>query len=97
MIRAKLHLVGGEALLAACDSELFGKCLEDDSGFRISIKDFYDGGEVTEDEFGEMLAQATSANLVGAKTVNVAAKRKLVDPDKVKEVAGVPHALLFLM
>ncbi len=97
MIRAKLHLIGGEALLAACDAELFGNCLEDDSGFSISLKGFYDGGEATEDEFGGMLAQATSANLVGAKTVGVAVRLKLVDPDNVREVAGVPHALLFQM
>lgn len=98
MIRAKFHTIGGEILLAACDCELFGKKINDESGISLNLQGkFYDGAEVTEEEFCNMLAQATSANLVGQKVVGIAVKHNEVDPESVKEVAGVPHALLFYM
>ena len=51
MIRAKFHNQGGEILLAACDCDLFGKVLEDESGLCINLRgSFYDGPEVTEEE-----------------------------------------------
>jgi len=98
MIRAKLHLIGGEALLAACDADLFGSCLEDDSGVKINLKgSFYDGAEVSEEEFKNMLCQSTSANLVGPKTVALAVELQIVEQENVLEVNGVPHALVFQM
>ena len=98
MIRARFHRVGGEILLAACDSELYGKCLEDDSGLRVSLAgDFYAGSEVTEEEFCGMLVQATSANLVGERTVKAAVEQEFIHQDGVLLVGGVPHALLFCL
>ncbi len=98
MIRAKFHNIGGEILLAACDLELFGKTIDDPTGLSLNMQGgFYDGPEVTEEEFCNMLAQATSANLVGERVVKIAVQQNEIDPENVKEVAGVPHALLFTM
>jgi hypothetical protein len=98
MIRVRFHRVGGEVLLAACDSELFGRCLEDESGLSLRLKgSFYEGDEVNEEEFAGMLAQVTSANLVGERTVRIAKEKNLISKDGVLVIAGVPHALLFYM
>ena len=97
MIKAKFHNIGGEILLAACDCDIFGKVLEDSEVVLNLTGAFYDGPEVSEEEFCNMLAQATSANLVGPKVVDIAVKQSEIEPSNVKEIAGVPHALLFYM
>ena len=98
MIKAKLHLIGGEALLAACDVDLFGTVIEDDSGVTINLKgSFFDGTDVDKEEFCNMLCQCTSANLVGKDTVAIAVELKLVEPENIKDLKGVPHALVFQM
>jgi len=103
MIIAKFHRQGGELLLAACDSELFGKCLEsnsDESAEELKLDlgtEFFNGEKVDEDEFCSMLVQATSANLVGSKTVELAVKMEMVHPDSVMEICGVPYAMFFCM
>ena len=97
MINAKFHRQGSEILLAACDSELSGKCFEtDEQKLDLGIE-FYNGEEVTEEEFCSMLVQATSANLVGPRTVELAVKMETVHPDSVIEICGVPHAMFFNM
>ena len=84
-------------MLAACDSELAGKCLEtDDLKLDLGIE-FYNGEKVTEDEFCNMLVQATSANLVGPKCIELAVKMEPVHPDAVIEICGVPHAMFINM
>jgi hypothetical protein len=97
VIRAKFHNVGGERLLAACDCEVFGKIIEDSEIVLDLTGRFYDGPEVSEEEFRNMLAQATSANLVGKKAVSIAVEQSEVELTNVMEIAGVPHALLFYM
>ena len=97
MIIARFHRSSGEILLAACDSELIGKCFEtEDIKLDLGIE-FYNGEEVTEDEFCGMLAQATSANLVGPRVIELAVKENMVHPDAVIEICGVPHAMFFSM
>ncbi len=84
-------------MLAACDSELFGKCLETED-LKLDLgTEFFNGEKVTEDEFCSMLVQATSANLVGPRTVELAVKMELVHPDAVMEICGVPHSMFFNM
>lgn len=97
MIIAKFHRSSGEILLAACDSELFGKCLETDELKMDLGNEFYNGEEVTEEEFCGMLAQATSANLVGPRVIELAVKENMVHPDSVLDICGVPHAMFFCM
>ena len=97
MIIAKFHRQSGEILLAACDSELFGKCLESDD-LKLDLgTEFFNGEKVNENEFCSMLVQATSANLVGPITVKLAVKMEMVHPDAIIEICGVPHAMFFCM
>lgn len=84
-------------MLAACDCEIFGKSLEDSEVVLNIGGSFYDGAEVTEEEFCMMLTQATSANLVGERVVGIAIKNGDIDPSNVRVIDGVPHAMLFCM
>jgi len=97
MIIAKFHRQSGETLLAACDSDLFGKRLESDDLTLDLSTEFFNGSEVTEAEFRGMMVQATSANLVGPRTIKLAVEEDMVHPDAVIEICGVPHAMFFSM
>jgi len=97
MIVAAFHKAGSEILLAACDASLHGKRLEEE-GMVIDLGSaFFDGNQVSGDEFLGMLAQATSGNLVGRKAVDLAIKAECIHPDAVAEICGVPHAIFFCM
>lgn len=95
MIIARFHRQSGEMLLAACDEELFGKCLESDELKLDMGSSFFDGEKVTDEEFCGMLAQATSANLVGQRAIALAIEQGYVHSDAVLIVCGVPHAIFF--
>ncbi len=93
MIMAVFHRQGGELMLAACDSDIYGQCFEDEL-LKLDLgSGFYKGEEVTEEEFRGMLAQATSANLVGSRCVAIAIELEMVHPDAVLTICGQPHAL----
>jgi hypothetical protein len=97
MIVAAFHKTGSEILLAACDASLHGKRLEEEDIVMDLGSAFFDGNHVSEEEFLGMLAQATSGNLVGKKTVELAIKAECIHPDAAVEICGVPHAMFFCM
>lgn len=88
MIWCKWHEHGRDRLLAGCSEELLGKTVE---GFAVYER-FYKGKLVTEEEFGEMLAQCTIANLVGKRVIKIAKEKGFVQEKSVKTVGGFPHA-----
>jgi hypothetical protein len=97
MIMTKLHGSGFEVILAACDSELFGRKL-DDGELTIDLGSaFFRGNEVSEEEFRGMLAQATSANIVGKDAVRIDVECECIHPDAVLEICGIPYAMFFCM
>ena len=97
MITARFHTKGAEFILAACDSDLLGKRLEDADTAMDLATDFFNGDEVTGDEFRGMLARATSANLVGCEAVRIAVEEGCVHRDAVSKVSGIPFAIFFCM
>ena len=97
MIKAVFHRQGGEVLLAACESELFGRCLESDDLVLDLGSEFYNGEEVNGEEFCGMLVQATQANIVGHEAVRLAIQQNMVHPDSVIEICGIPHAMFICM
>ncbi len=91
---AKIHSRGNKSVLAACDSELLGKTLSKEIGFRVS-EAFYGGKKVGEKEFLELLEEHENANLVGKKCVNAAIQKGLIKETSVIKVGKVPHAQIF--
>ncbi|MDK2384853.1 MAG: DUF424 family protein [Candidatus Korarchaeota archaeon] len=88
----KVHRVGGDVMLAACDEELRGKRFEEGT-LRIEVsKTFYGGFRAELDELVEYMRQATIMNLVGKRVVSAAVEAGYVHPEAVIKIAGVPHA-----
>jgi len=92
LITARVHKYGREIVVAACDKDLIGKVLRD-GDLRLEVSScFYEGEDVDEEKLLNRLSLATIANLVGKRTVSIAAKHNYINEDCVLTIAGVPHA-----
>ena len=95
MFFAKVHKVGGEVLVACCDADMLGKRLrEGDLELHIS-ESFYGGENVDAKRLMEMMAEATSANLIGDKVVKLAVNEGIIEESGILDVCGTSHAQLF--
>lgn len=92
MISVKVYVRDTEVLLAACDEELIGTTLRS-GDIRLTVsRSFYHSNIVSEEEFEDMMCEATSMNLVGNRTVGLAKKVGRVAPDAVMVIGDVEHA-----
>jgi hypothetical protein len=93
----KSYQQGVQRLVAACDAELLGT-QHREGKFRLDVAPgFYDGLRVDQETLTAYLRGCTVANLVGARTVELAIGMGLVDPENVLRVDGVPHAQVLVM
>jgi hypothetical protein len=84
--------VGGNVVLAICDSEVLGKTLREGKIVFHVKEEFYKGGLVTIEEAVDMIENSTIVNMVGKCCVEKAIKRGYVHPQAVLNIEGVPHA-----
>jgi hypothetical protein len=97
MITVRVHRHGRELVVAACDKELIGKTLREGQ-LKLDVSEsFYEGEDADEDLLVNRLSLATVANLVGKKTVAIAAKHEFISEEGVILIAGVPHAQMVRM
>ncbi|MGD0056573.1 MAG: DUF424 family protein [Methanomassiliicoccales archaeon] len=97
MITVRVHRIGGEIVVAACDKDLIGKVLRDGE-LRLEVAScFYEGEDADEEKLLNRLSIATIANLVGKRTISIAAKHNYINEDCVLRIAGVPHAQMVRM
>ena len=87
-------------VVAICDSDLIGKKFESGK-FQLDVKEsFYKGEEVDEEELNriikKMSAEDATFNIVGEKSINVALKTGIVVEEGIREIQGVPFALVLL-
>lgn len=87
-------------VVAICDSELIGKFFEEGI-FQLDVKEsFYKGQEAYEDEIAKIMIKMSvedaTFNIVGKKSVALAMELGLVAEEGVKEISGVPFALVLL-
>ncbi len=87
-----LKKIGGNVVLAMCDSEILGKTLREGKIVFHVKEEFYDGGRVTIDEAVDMIQNSTIVNMVGKKCVEKAIAKGYVHPQAVLSIEGVPHA-----
>ncbi|MDO8634161.1 MAG: DUF424 family protein [archaeon] len=82
-------------ILFCCDDELLGKKLVS-KGIEIEIKkETYGQKKTSEKEAAEMLKRATTANIFGEKSVQIAVKLGLSSAKNVKKIQGVPHLQIY--
>ena len=91
----KIYKNGGHVLVAACDKEVLGRSLKHDNTTVEVSRAFYEGENISGEELQKALEEATTANLFGEKTIKCAVKCRLIDPDSVIMIDGVPHAQIF--
>ncbi len=97
MITIRVHRIGKETVLAACDKDLVGKILREGE-LKLEVAScFYEGEDADEEKLVNRLSLATIANLVGKRTVSIAAKHNYINEDCVLIIAGVPHAQMVKM
>lgn len=91
-VYVKVHRFQGYVLVAVCDEDLLGKVLnEKDICFNVNEK-FFKGLKMSVEEAINIIRDADTANLIGATIVNRAIKERLVHPEAITIIAGVPHA-----
>jgi uncharacterized protein len=87
-------------IVAICDKELLGKKFENEK-FQLEVKEnFYKGKEVNEKELVEIMRdwsmEDATFNIVGKKAVSIALKVGLINQEGIKEINGIPFALVLL-
>lgn len=92
MIRIKRYDSGRERLVAACDSDVLGRKLQEGKLHLDVNPQFYDGFEASLDDLELYLRNATVANLVGERVVARAIELGYVAQENVLRIEGVPHA-----
>jgi len=87
-------------VVAICDSELLGKKFEQGK-FQLDVKEnFFKGDEVDEDKAIEIIKimekEDATFNIIGKRAVDTALKAGIIDKEGIKEIQGVPFALVLL-
>ena len=92
----KLHDSLSGTLIAVADKELIGKKLKfKDTEFFVNPR-FYKGEYITKAKLIPLLRTASSANLVGKKSVEAAKEAKIISDEHVIQITkDVPHAQAF--
>lgn len=81
-------------LVAVCDSDILGETFENgDVSFTVT-EEFYGGDEADAETVVERLSEATIANIVGTRSVDVAVEAGIIDDTKVLDVGATRHAQL---
>jgi len=87
-------------VVAVCDSDLIGRRFEE-GDLQLDIKEnFYGKEKFSEPEamiiLKKMQREDATFNIVGKKSINTALKAGIIEKGWVKEVKGVPFALVLL-
>jgi len=97
-ILVKIHDNGKSKLIAVCDSECIGK-IYSEGDLRIDIKDgFYGGDSIDEVNFDSVFeGEVSSINVFGKDSIDFFEKKCLINEDEIKEIQGIPFAIIIMM
>jgi hypothetical protein len=81
-------------LVTVCDADVVGETFENGSVSLTVEPDFYAEGarEATPEAVADSLARAMTANIVGARAVEIAVEHGFVDEGNVLDLDGTRHA-----
>lgn len=87
-------------IVAVCDKELIGKRFEEGE-FQLEVKEnFFNGHETDEEKAIEIMEQMSMKdsifNIIGKKSINTAIKAGIVSEHDIKEIQGIPFALVLM-
>lgn len=87
----KKHHNGARLILAACDDNLLGQKIEDDTKIIDCSSDFYNGEKISKEDFVILIGKAYMVNAVGKETTNILADKKFANNTEIKFISGVPY------
>ncbi|MFH1448506.1 MAG: DUF424 family protein [Candidatus Micrarchaeota archaeon] len=93
----KIHKTNDQVVVALCDKELVGKILRD-GNLVLDLKKYssFYVGELTTPEKAKMsLKEATSINLVGKRSVDLAISDGLAEKGAERLIGCVPHLQIY--
>lgn len=87
-------------IVAICDEELLGKKFEEGKKILEISENFFGGEKIGEEKLIQMMKKLieedATFNIVGKRSVEIALKAGIIDKDGIKEVQGIPFALVLL-
>jgi hypothetical protein len=87
-------------IVAVCDSDLAGKFFEEGKRILDVRENFFKGDEKTHEELVEILIDLAKEDstffIVGKNSVNCSLQAGIISQEGVKQVQGVPFALVLL-
>jgi len=92
----KKHITPDKRLiLAVCDKDLLGKCLEENNLQLDLSGSFYDGTEKNAEETKKDMKKAYIINLVGKESVQLGIDMGLIE--NIKQVSKIPYASAIIL
>lgn len=87
-------------VVAICDSDLIGKNFEEGE-FQLDVKEsFFKGKDLPKEEIERMIRtmkiEDATFNIVGKESVELALNTGAISQEGVKEISGIPFALVLL-
>jgi len=89
---AKLYRVEKDVMVAACDSEVHGRCFEEGEVVLEVGKKFYGTEAYDRDGIIPLLKEATMLNLVGKQIIGLGIELGLLDEKNVMRLGNTVHA-----
>lgn len=98
-VSVRTHRAQGQTIVAMCDADLIGRKLEEGKLSVTLSEGFYGGETFDAEESGlfNLLRGASSYNIFGEASIEVALKYNLLDRSAVRLVGGVPHAQVYCL
>jgi len=91
----KEHAVGSTKIIGACDRELLGKTIRDETGLEVNVVEkFYGGRLVDEEELLRSINDASSVNLIGNRVVKTVLEKGFGRMDNAKKIGGVMFMMI---
>lgn len=91
----KIYETDESILVTVCDRELIGTTLKS-NGLKLEIdEEFYKGKLADAAQVHTALLEATTANIVGVRSVDIAIKCGAIDQSCIIYIDDVPHAQMF--
>jgi len=91
----KEHAVGSTKIIGACDRELLGKTIRDETGLEVNVVEkFYGGRLVDEEELLRSINEASSVNLIGNRVVKTVLEKGFGRMDNAKKIGGVMFMMI---
>ena len=87
-------------VIAICDSELIGKKFEEGKTLLDVKEGFYKGEEMTPEEVEEIMIdmsmEDSTFNIIGKESIRIALGTRLISPEGVKTIQGIPYSLVLM-